>query len=100
MLGRLRKAPPGAVCVSPAPPSAAISPVIPALPTGAGAVRRRPMNSTTIATRQAPTQIPAVVAAAELSASWAAAAPLAYVQSHNPGTSGLTAAAHVPSLLS
>ena len=38
--------------------------------------------------------------AAELSASCAAAAPLAYVHNHSPGTSGLTAAAQVPSLLS
>ena len=66
---------------------------------GAGVcLRRRPMNSAAIASSPATDQMTAVVAAAVLSASCAAAAPLAYVHSHSPGTSGLTAAAQVPSL--
>jgi len=55
------------------------------------------MKSPTIASRPATDQTVAVVAAAVLSASCAAAAPLAYDQSQRPGTSGLTAAAQVPS---
>ena len=73
----------------------------PVAPTGAAVLRRKPMNNATPATRHAADPRSRRSAPrAVLSASCAAAAPLANVHSHRPGTSGLTAAAQVPSLLS
>ena len=69
----------------------------PSAPLALSSLRRSPKINPPSASTPATDQMAAVVARAVPSASCAAAAPPPKVQSQSPGTTGLTAAAQVPS---